>query len=145
MRNGYRDCWQKTALRRTKRTSSYLEASEKQVKDLTTMEMKSIHQLRPARQSSTLNFLCPGKVTGKSQQYNKQREKDNKPCHRCGEQHSASTCRFKMAECRYCHKIGHIAAVCFMKKRKNNSKPIKHVTVEQREILLKSMNFLYSA
>ncbi len=56
-----------------------LKASEKQVKDLTTTEMKSIHQLRPARQSSTLNSLCPGKVAGKPQQYSKQREKEYKP------------------------------------------------------------------
>ena len=34
------------------------------------------------------------------------------PCYRCGGKHSASECRFRDVDCRYCGKKGHIARVC---------------------------------
>ena len=33
-------------------------------------------------------------------------------CHRCGGRHLAADCRFKDAECHFCHKKGHLAKVC---------------------------------
>jgi len=36
-------------------------------------------------------------------------------CYRCGGTHNQAKCRFRQAECRYCHKRGHIAAVCHQK------------------------------
>ena len=76
--------------------SQALEAAERQVKDL--LGPAQVHQVRrtmdrrPARSSSEV------------------------PCYRCGGPHPSPTCRFKDAECRYCHKIGHLAKVCRTKK-----------------------------
>ena len=42
------------------------------------------------------------------------------PCYRCGaDNHTSDTCKFKIAECRYCKKIGHIAKVCKSKLRQH--------------------------
>ena len=42
-----------------------------------------------------------------------------KPCYRCGRSgHNEKDCKFRDAECHYCHKKGHIASVC----RSKNSK-----------------------
>ena len=42
----------------------------------------------------------------------------HKPCFRCGKtSHSAEECRFKDAQCRYCHKEGHIMSNCFAKQK----------------------------
>ena len=39
-------------------------------------------------------------------------------CYRCGDtQHRATDCRFKDAECRFCHKKGHLEKVCFAKNK----------------------------
>ena len=38
-------------------------------------------------------------------------------CHRCGGKHLQRDCRFRLAECNYCKKIGHIAKVCYSRIR----------------------------
>ena len=38
--------------------------------------------------------------------------KSTQGCHRCGEKHNASKCKFKEAKCHKCGKIGHLARVC---------------------------------
>ena len=40
-------------------------------------------------------------------------------CSRCGGKHAAATCRFKDAECHFCHKKGHLAKVCRTKARQS--------------------------
>ena len=40
-------------------------------------------------------------------------------CSRCGGKHAAATCRFKDAECHFCHKKGHLAKVCRSKGRQS--------------------------
>lgn len=37
-------------------------------------------------------------------------------CHRCGEKHDASECRYRKSRCHWCKNLGHLAKVC-MKKR----------------------------
>ena len=61
-----------------------LEASEKQVKDLTRSEATCVHQLRPSRQSSTPTPATKGKPPRKPI------PKDiAKPCYRCGGEHNS--------------------------------------------------------
>ncbi|XP_064406426.1 uncharacterized protein LOC135351366 [Halichondria panicea] len=96
-----------------------LEASEKEVKDLTIPDATAVHQLRPFRKTSAPTYTERGEA---------------QPCYRCGGEHSHSSCRFKDAECRYCHKKGHIAAVCRQKLK--NSKPSSrqiHTAAGQQE------------
>lgn len=38
-------------------------------------------------------------------------------CYRCGDGHTADSCRFKEAVCHYCKKVGHIARVCRRRKQ----------------------------
>ena len=38
-------------------------------------------------------------------------------CYRCGQNHHASTCKFKQYECHGCHKKGHLKSVCRSKVR----------------------------
>ena len=46
-------------------------------------------------------------------------------CYRCGNNHLASTCRFRQAECHNCGKVGHIAKVCRSKAKKVSKKTSK--------------------
>ena len=60
-----------------------------------------------------------------------------KPCFRCGKtSHSADECHYKDAQCRYCHKDGHIMSNCFAKQKAEKGKrnrthqltaPIQHL------------------
>ena len=73
------------------------EAAEKEMKDLVGDKSKKleVHQVRvrqPPKKSS-------------------QGEQKERSCYRCGGTHNQAKCRFRQAECRYCHKRGHIAAV----------------------------------
>ena len=46
------------------------------------------------------------------------------PCHRCGKSnHEASQYRFIDAVCRKCNKMGHIAPVCYSKKKSQSAQP----------------------
>jgi len=77
----------------------------KQVKYLTTTEVKFVHLLCPSHQDFTLNESHQGNTAGKSQQRCKQQDEAGQAFHRCGEECSPSTCRFKMAEFMYCQKM----------------------------------------
>ena len=83
------------------------EAAEKEMKDLVgdKSEKPEVHQVR-ARQ--------PPKKSS-------QEEPKERSCHRCGGTHDQAKCRFRQAECRYCHKRGHIAAVCRQKAKQFRS------------------------
>ena len=50
------------------------------------------------------------------------RQAETSPCYRCGGQHSPKECRFRDAECRFCHKIGHLQRVCRSKNAPADSK-----------------------
>ena len=57
------------------------------------------------------------------------RQAETSPCYRCGGQHLPKECRFRDAECRFCHKIGHLQRVCRSKNapadsKKAGSKPV---------------------
>ena len=46
-----------------------------------------------------------------------------KPCFRCDKTlHSADECHYKDAQCRYCHKDGHIMSNCFAKQKAEKGK-----------------------
>ena len=46
-----------------------------------------------------------------------------KPCFRCGKtSHLANGCHYKDAQCRYCHKDGHIMSNCFAKQKAEKGK-----------------------
>ena len=57
----------------------------------------------------------------------KKSEQSHVPCYRCGEKHSPDTCRYKEAECHYCHKKGHISPVCNSKIRDKKAKSMQFV------------------
>ena len=102
-----------------------LEASEKQVKVLAQPGITPVHQLRPSRPSSTPFSANHGRAPSR-----KPSSKDTRPCYRCGGEHNADKCRFKTAECRYCHKKGHIASAC-RKKQRASQGTATHSVAEQ--------------
>ena len=77
-------------------------------------------QLNAAAHDST---PCVNKVTARKYSTRKWEKKPpaqnrQKPCFRCGKtSHSADECRYKDAQCRYCHKDGHIMSNCFAKQK----------------------------
>ena len=40
-------------------------------------------------------------------------------CYRCGGAHASDACRFKDAECHYCHKRRHLVKVCRSRKKQH--------------------------
>ena len=56
------------------------------------------------------------------------------PCFRCGGSHPPSSCRFREASCRYYHKVGHIAKVCFKKARDTKKPPAPDVAMRSNYI-----------
>ena len=82
----------------------------------TSMEItsKNMAVLQKSKESDAVNKLTlqgdgttdgSRRVDGRSMQY-------KSSCFRCGESHSAQTCRFKELNCFYCKQNGHIAARC---------------------------------
>ena len=53
----------------------------------------------------------------KQQRHKQQTGHKKDSCLRCGGSHKLEECRFKEAKCKFCHKIGHLAKVCFAAKR----------------------------
>ena len=53
------------------------------------------------------------------------------PCFRCGKSnHMAKECNTKLLECNFCHKKGHVEAVCFKKERQSTrTQPVKNITL----------------
>ena len=112
-----------------------LEAAEKEVKDLTgedraTVKPQPVQYVRTRRN--------PPK---------KQSADRSSPCYRCGGAHDQAKCRFRSAECHFCHKKGHIAAVCRQKAKRRSStsgKPTHAVaetdTSEQMEYPMYTVN-----
>ena len=86
------------------RVAQSLEAADKNAKKLKADDAASaIHR------TSHCHFLKPPRQPGTN----------NKTCYRCsGTDHIATTCRFREAECKKCHKKGHLARVC-----KSGSRP----------------------
>ena len=78
-----------------------MKAAEKEVKDLS--EEKAVHQVRTR---------TPKKPPSQ------EKKAEQSGCHRCGGSHDPVKCRFKHVECHYCHKKGHIAAVCRQKAKR---------------------------
>ena len=85
-----------------------------------------MHRLRPYRKSSAPTSPRQGKPPRKPDSSGKA----TKPCYRCGGEHNSDKCRFREAECRYCHKKGHIASVC-RQKQKNTHFKSTHAVTEQ--------------
>ena len=82
-------------------------------------------QLNAAAHDST---PCVNKVTARKHSTRKWEKKPpaqnrRKPCFRCGKtSHSADECHYKDAQCRYCHKDGHIMSNCFAKEKAEKGK-----------------------
>lgn len=54
-------------------------------------------------------------------------------CDSCGGNHLRATCRFKQAECRSCHRIGHIASVCRSKPSGYHKANVKAVEFNEHD------------
>ena len=89
-----------------------MEMAEQGVRDLqqnTSQSVNAIHSGDAARTNAHL-------------------KKEQSPCYQCGGKHLSSCCKFKTANCWYCHKQGHIATVCRskiqdVKKKTSPTKP----------------------
>ena len=88
-----------------------LEAAEKGTKDIA--GEKTVHQVRPNR--SRRNSRKEAKPLRRD------------PCSHCGGMHDPTGCRFKNVECNYCHRRGHIVAIC-RQKLKRQSTPQRRST-----------------
>ena len=84
------------------------EAAERQAKDIADEKPPTdVHQVRPPRQLHRRRPTTPAQPR-------------STPCYRGGK-HDQAKCRFRNEECHYCHKKGHIAAVCRQKAKKQQS------------------------
>lgn len=74
-----------------------------------------------------------------SQTRQKKKQGAQRPCQRCNGHHRADTCRFKTAECRYCHKSGHIERACY-KKRRDEEEGILMIKEAQEKSTVNSLS-----
>ena len=88
-----------------------LEAAEKEVKDLS--GKKEVMQIRKKHQNAK---KVPPKPVSRPPRSGKG-SSSMAACYRCGGNHSPDECPFKLAECHFCHRKGHIAPVCRLKTR----------------------------
>lgn len=84
-----------------------LEAAEREVKDLSgPKEVLSVRSRRPQTSPPFSKQTAPP-----------QRMDAGAACYRCGGRHDQAECWYREEECHFCHKKGHIAAVCRQKKK----------------------------
>ena len=82
-----------------------MEAAEKEARDIS--GIKDVHNVHHKRLSPIYN----------SHPKPHPEHQRSKSCSRCGGNHNQANCSFINEECFYCHKKGHISAVCFQKRR----------------------------
>ena len=101
-----------TRVRQSLKILLSLEAAEKGLKDIAGDAHKKIQYFQPRRSQRNPP--------------DKQVDRKTQDCKHCGGTHEPSRCRFRFAECNYCHKRGHIATVCRRKlKRQSGSQAFK--------------------
>ena len=82
---------------------------------------KQANALRNEASSSSINKVNEYKPRETRHTEHRRNDQENKPCFRCGENHTPQSCRFKNQNCRFCKKQGYIERVC--KKKKGSGKP----------------------
>ena len=82
---------------------------------------KQANALRNEASSSSINKVNENKPRQTRHTEHRRNDQENKPCFRCGENHTPQSCRFKNQNCHFCKKQGHIERVC--KKQKGSGKP----------------------
>lgn len=68
----------------------------------------------------------------------------DKPCFRCGGQHTPQSCRFSTAVCHYCKKRGHISRVCLTKTKHGTDKDATRSEERYTNIITRKENNEYS-
>ena len=91
----------------------------KAVKLLLSMESADQDILNLSSGSKQVNRLSRGKPNPPKQA---QQSRGVPTCYRCGNKHKATDCPFKEAEYHFCHKKGHLAAVCRTKQKRQERK-----------------------
>lgn len=61
-------------------------------------------------------------------------------CYRCGQNHHASACRFKQAECHFCHKKGHLKSMC-----RNNVRFLDSQMSEEEEVQEETLGIFHTS
>ena len=92
-----------------------MEAAKKEARDFS--GIKNVHPVHSRCLSPRPHHTSP-------------QHQRNKSCYRCGGNHNQANCSFTNEECFYCHKRGHIAAVC-LQKRRNSKQPRKSPQEQQ--------------
>ena len=118
--------------RRAVEIATAMETAAKDIRDLA--RPGDVHKLHSPHSHKSTNF------TNKSsaRPHTPRTAGGSMSCSRCGDSHSATTCRYKNAECHFCHKKGHLSAVCFAKKRQQSSQP-SHRKFPQQDNKVHSM------
>lgn len=111
---------------------------------------KQANALRNDGGFSQLNKIDNHQHRHPRQHEQRRKERDNKSCFRCGENHTPQSCRFKNQNCRFCKKQGHIEKVC--KKKKASSRPrheerneVRYVDESKDSIVLGDLIHVYES
>ena len=90
-------------------------AQAAEIADTGVKELQS--SIAGASMASTTDDKDVHKCTSECSARTKDNTNKGADCYRCGAKHNPDQCRFKLAKCHACGKLGHIAKVCRTKKK----------------------------
>lgn len=105
-----------------------LEAAEKGIKDLADNSAKGVQYIQRKKKRMTASENPTNHKAQLCKHSKSPTDLKALPCKDCGGSHDPLKCRFRSAECHYCHKRGHIVPICRKRLKQQSGAPPRKPT-----------------